>query len=123
MRLRYLFETEALKKVPFCILGNKIDIPTACSEEELRGYLNIPMGYSQEPGNPATRGDANAPIACFMVSLVHKQGYSAGFKWISDILTQRAKEEKAKPPPKKEERKHHSSSRSHHHSSSSSSRR
>lgn len=44
--LRYLFETEALKRVPFCILGNKIDIPTACSEEELRGFLNIPMGYS-----------------------------------------------------------------------------
>merc|ERR1719399_2442847 len=36
-----LLEDQALANVPFVVLGNKIDIPTAASEEELRQYLGL----------------------------------------------------------------------------------
>lgn len=118
--LRYLFETDALRSVPFAILGNKIDIPTACSEDELRQYLNCPSTYGYGQGQ-SQRPGGGAQIEIFMVSLVHKMGYSAAFKWISDILTQKAKEEKAKPKPDPKDAKKSSSSSSSSRSGSSSS--
>ena len=43
--LRHLMAEEALKHVPFAILGNKIDIPTACSADELRQFMGVPANY------------------------------------------------------------------------------
>lgn len=91
--LQYLFETESLRHVPFAILGNKIDIPTACSDEELRQYLQLPTsysnyGYQQGGGAGQSVGyrQNGGPIEVFMVSLVNKMGYSAAFRWISEVL-------------------------------------
>merc|ERR1712137_743038 len=36
-----LLEDQALANVPFVVLGNKIDIPTAASEDELRSVLGL----------------------------------------------------------------------------------
>ena len=100
--LAYLMETESLKHVPFAILGNKIDIPTACSDEELRSFLQVPMSYNynyQQGGGGggsnqyAYRPNGGAPIEVFMVSLVNKMGYSAAFKWISEVLKSQPKKQ------------------------------
>lgn len=92
VELQYLFETESLRHVPFAVLGNKIDIPTACSDEELRQFLELPTSYSYY-GNNSTNGSGGGsmrpnggPIEVFMVSLVNKMGYSAAFRWISEVL-------------------------------------
>lgn len=96
--LHSLFETEGLKHVPFAILGNKIDIPTACSEEELRTLLDIQTNYNFGYGQ--NQGSGNGQVMCrpgggatevFMVSLKQKSGYSAAFKWISEVLKQQAR--------------------------------
>lgn len=89
--LHHLFETESLRHVPFAILGNKIDIPTACSQDELSGLLHLPASYGYGGGQGGAQRPNGGPIEVFMVSLVHKMGYSAAFKWISEILKQRNK--------------------------------
>lgn len=88
--LHHLFEVETLRHVPFAILGNKIDIPTACSDEELRSFLQVPATYGYGGSGHAHRPNGG-PVEVFMVSLVHKMGYSAAFKWISEILKQKNK--------------------------------
>lgn len=86
VELQYLFENESLRQVPFAVLGNKIDIPTACSEEDLRAFLQLPgMSYGGYQQQYAQR-QGGGPVEVFMVSIVNKMGYGTAFKWISDVL-------------------------------------
>eukprot|EP01097_Dermamoeba_algensis_P008321 TRINITY_DN549_c0_g1_i6.p1 TRINITY_DN549_c0_g1~~TRINITY_DN549_c0_g1_i6.p1 ORF type:complete len:192 (-),score=49.26 TRINITY_DN549_c0_g1_i6:141-716(-) len=82
--LNGLLSNDALAKIPFLILGNKIDIPEAVSEEELRAAL----GLIHTTGKGATSSsDANfRPIEVFMCSVMHRQGYGEGFRWLSSYL-------------------------------------
>jgi GTP-binding protein SAR1 len=90
--LQHLFETESLRNVPFAILGNKIDIPTACSDEEIRSYLEIPASYNYGGMGggqvQAAYRPGGGPIEVFMVSLIMKTGYGPAFQWISNMLKQ-----------------------------------
>lgn len=77
-----LLAMEDLSKVPFCVLGNKIDHPNACSEEELRQYL----GLYQTTGKGKVPVEGIRPIEIFMCSVVMRQGYKEGFQWISQYV-------------------------------------
>jgi len=92
--LHALFENESLRLIPFAILGNKIDIPTACGEDELRNFLQLPSvssyGYNQGSGGVAYR-QGGGPVEVFMCSLVNKMGYGSGFKWLSEMLKNQTK--------------------------------
>jgi hypothetical protein len=62
--------------VPFLVLGNKIDIPRACSEDELRNALGLYETYGKE-----TKPDANPgvrPLELYMCSVVRRMGYADG---------------------------------------------
>lgn len=92
--LKKVFETESLRHVPIAVLGNKIDIPTACSEEELRSFLQIPISYNynmNQGGQNWSYRPGGGPVDVFMCSLLNKMGYSAAFKFISDVLKQQKK--------------------------------
>merc|ERR1712217_845358 len=83
--LSHLLEEQSLQNVPFVVLGNKIDIPTAASEDELRNALGLfsHMTY----GRDAKKGQAGVrPIELFMVSVVKRMGYAEGFQWLSNFL-------------------------------------
>jgi len=84
--LSHLLEEQSLANVPFVVLGNKIDIPTAASEDELRNALGL---YSHMTyGRDAKKGQTGVrPIELFMCSIVKKMGYAEGFQWLSNFLT------------------------------------
>lgn len=75
--LDMLLIDERLRNVPFAVLGNKIDLPTACSEQELR----MALGNVQH-----IEGDGMRPINVFMCSVVRRSGYVEAFRWISKFI-------------------------------------
>ncbi|GIL74394.1 hypothetical protein Vretifemale_4293 [Volvox reticuliferus] len=96
--LTALLTEDCLRTVPFVILGNKIDLPSAASEDELRNALGL--FYTSGKGKRAAacrnerKGkiqrqvgeDEERPVEVFMCSVIRRMGYSEGFRWLSQHL-------------------------------------
>ncbi|KAL5983576.1 GTP-binding protein SAR1a [Asimina triloba] len=80
-----LLSDDALANVPFLILGNKIDIPYAASEEELRYHLGL-TNFTTGKGKVNLTDSNVRPLEVFMCSIVRKMGYGEGFKWLSQYI-------------------------------------
>lgn len=80
-----LLSDEALATVPFLILGNKIDIPYAASEDELRYHLGL-TGVTTGKGKMNLADSTVRPLEVFMCSIARKMGYGDGFKWVSQYI-------------------------------------
>ncbi|EPZ31418.1 ARF/SAR superfamily [Rozella allomycis CSF55] len=78
-----LLTMEEISKVPILVLGNKIDLPGAISEEELRYRFNLQMTTGK--GKVALAENIRA-IEVFMCSIVLKSGYGEGFRWLSQYV-------------------------------------
>ena len=79
-----LLGTEGLTDVPFLILANKIDVPQAASEEEVRGALGL-HNMTTGKGTVAVSGGVR-PIEIFCCSVVKRMGYKEGFQWLSQYI-------------------------------------
>lgn len=82
--LNKLMVSEELSRTPFLILGNKIDIPRACSEPDLvraLGLTGLLTGKTTKVADPLVR-----PLEVYMCSIVKKTGYGDGFRWLSQYL-------------------------------------
>merc|ERR1711920_750520 len=87
--LHRLLEEPSLADVPFVVLGNKIDIPVAASEDELRQSLQLyhHMTSGRDSCKDTKKGvSAARPVELFMVSVARRMGYAEGFQWLSQFL-------------------------------------
>ncbi|KAH1096565.1 hypothetical protein J1N35_013486 [Gossypium stocksii] len=68
-------------------LENKIDLPYAATEDELRfhmGLTNFTTGKGK--GKVNLEGTNVRPLEVFMCSIVGKMGYGDGFRWLSQYI-------------------------------------
>jgi GTP-binding protein SAR1 len=80
-----LLSDDALADVPFLVLGNKIDIPQAASEDELRYALGL-SSYTTGKGKVDMKDTHMRPIEVFMCSVVRRMGYGDGFRWVAQYI-------------------------------------
>lgn len=83
--LRHLLDDESLSCCPILILGNKIDKQQAVSEEALRHFFQldaITTGKSKIPRNELQM----RPLEVFMCSVLRRQGYGEGFRWLAHYI-------------------------------------
>ena len=78
-----LLSSEDLGDVPFLVLGNKIDLGRAASEDELRIQLGL---HNNTTGKGKVALSGIRPMEVFMCSVVRRSGYGDGFKWLSNYI-------------------------------------
>jgi len=79
-----ILSNQDLAKIPILILGNKIDIPRAMSEDEVRNAIGLYSNLTTGKGTVELKDIR--PIEVFMCSIVNRQGYGEGFRWLSQYL-------------------------------------
>jgi GTP-binding protein SAR1 len=78
-----LLSCDDLGEVPFLILGNKIDLGRAASEDELRIGLGL---HQNTTGKGKVALSGIRPMEVFMCSVVRRSGYGEGFRWLSNYI-------------------------------------
>ncbi|XP_056626837.1 GTP-binding protein SAR1b isoform X2 [Triplophysa dalaica] len=85
MELDSLLSDETISSVPVLVLGNKIDRPEAVSDMRLREVFCL-EGHTTGKGNVSSKDMNVRPLEVFMCSVLKKQGYGEGFRWLSQYI-------------------------------------
>jgi len=80
-----LLADEQLSGCPVLILGNKIDVAGAASEDYLRQIFGL-YGLTTGKGNISAKDVQTRPIELYMCSVLKKQGYGEGFRWLAQFI-------------------------------------
>uniref|UniRef100_A0A8C8JR62 small monomeric GTPase n=1 Tax=Oncorhynchus tshawytscha TaxID=74940 RepID=A0A8C8JR62_ONCTS len=80
-----LMTDETIGNVPILVLGNKIDRNEAISEERLRELFGL-YGQTTGKGNIPMKELNTRPLELFMCSVLKRQGYGEGFRWLSQYI-------------------------------------
>lgn len=85
VELESLMQDEQVAGCPILVLGNKIDKPTAISEEQLKAVLGI-YGLTTGKGQVSRSELSTRPLETFMCSVLKRQGYGEGFRWLAQYI-------------------------------------
>ncbi|CAI2351363.1 unnamed protein product [Caenorhabditis sp. 36 PRJEB53466] len=85
VELESLLQDEQIANVPVLVLGNKIDKPGALSEDQLKWQLNI-QHLCTGKGDVSRNEMQNRPMEVFMCSVLQRQGYGEGIRWLGQYL-------------------------------------
>ncbi|CAN2390177.1 Belongs to the small GTPase superfamily. SAR1 family, partial [Pristimantis euphronides] len=80
-----LLAVETSSSVPILLLGNKIDRPEAISEERLLHIFGL-YGHTTGKGKVPLKKLNARPLEVFMCSILKRQGYGEGFRWLSQYI-------------------------------------
>ncbi|CAO2642925.1 GTP-binding protein SAR1b [Lemmus lemmus] len=80
-----LMTDETIANVPILILGNKIDRPEAISEDRLREMFGL-YGQTTGKGSVSLKELNARPLEVFMCSVLKRQGYGEGFRWMAQYI-------------------------------------
>ncbi|KAK2146376.1 hypothetical protein NP493_3643g00002 [Ridgeia piscesae] len=83
--IQSLLTDEQISNAPVLILGNKIDIPGAASEDEIRHIFGL-HGQTTGKGTVARSDLQGRPMELFMCSVLKRQGYGEGFRWLAQYI-------------------------------------
>jgi len=83
--LESLLTDEQVAACPVLVLGNKIDKPNALSEEQLKWQMKIQQ-FCTGKGQISRSELSTRPMEVFMCSVLRRQGYGEGFRWLSQYL-------------------------------------
>ena len=84
--LNALLSMDELQDVPFLVLGNKIDLPMAASEDDLKKALGlVDTCYGKDKGPQDY--SLTRPVELYMCSVIRRMGYADGFEWFSQFLS------------------------------------
>ncbi|KAJ0060531.1 hypothetical protein NL108_017324 [Boleophthalmus pectinirostris] len=81
-----LLSDENISNVPMLILGNKIDRAEAVSEGALRGAFCLDGQLTGKGNVPLKDLNSTRPLEIFMCSVLKRQGYGEGFRWLSQYI-------------------------------------
>ncbi len=84
--LQVLLSTDMLANTPFLVLGNKVDIPRAATEPELKASLGLDGICTGKESTSIPKDSGTRPVEVFMCSVRMKQGYPEGLKWVSNFI-------------------------------------
>lgn len=79
-----LLTDEQVANAPVLVLGNKIDRPDAISEPALRDFFQLRTTGKGQVSLDSLGGAR--PVELFMCSVLKKQGYGEGFRWLSQYI-------------------------------------
>ncbi|XP_053318577.1 GTP-binding protein SAR1b [Spea bombifrons] len=80
-----LLTDESIASLPILLLGNKIDRPEAISEDKLLHTFGI-YGLTTGKGKVPLKQLNSRPLEVFMCSILKRQGYGEGFRWLSQYI-------------------------------------
>ena len=85
VELRSIMDSHEIANVPLAVLGNKIDLANAASEDELRTAFGLQshLTYGREA---KSRDPSVRPVEVFMCSVVRSMGFKEAFHWLSQFL-------------------------------------
>jgi len=85
VELLSLLADEQISNAPVLILGNKIDIPGAASEDEIKHYFELHRFCTGK--GVVSRGELTTrPLELFQCSVLKQQGYGEGFRWLAQYI-------------------------------------
>lgn len=80
-----LLTDEQIASAPVLVLGNKIDVAGAASEDELRHIFGM-HGQTTGKGTVPQSELHSRPMELFMCSVLKRQGYGEGFRWLAQYI-------------------------------------